>query len=367
MQRDEGDSELQGEVSELQAWKRRALSLEMTEEYLLELLHIKERQLQAIIKSPAWKLSKPLRLLNLLAWKINPDLEKIPELRPPDSINISGKTVVELEGSKARFELQNAGDITNKSKVALVASYSPIASLPPSLELILQSLVDQDFVTILIFASEDSSSIGLDKEISNKISIIRKNNIGYDFGSWAIANQLLPDIANAGEVLLINDSVILDRSKLHSFVDLIRKAKTSPFDVTSATDTQLHSYHLQSYFLHFKNGSFGNKKIQKFIHDIRPQSAKSAVIFAYEIGLSITLRNNGLTTGANFPWNRFSDSKGNSSIHSWRELLESGSPFIKREVFKGMTEAEMSAIEKELEKNFNFNVHDLRISLSHGD
>ena len=357
------DLEIDYDDSEFEAWKRRALSLELTEQYLLELLQVQERQLEAIFRSPAWKLSKPLRLLNLIAWKINPDLEKAPNIGLKDSISTTGPTVVELESKQAHFELNNFKEINKESKVAIVACYTNESELSPSLRLKLHYLFDQDFFVILVVASDQNSRIQIGGELEKKISVIRKRNLGYDFGSWSIGNHLIPNIAAAKEVLLLNDSVILDASRRHYFVDLVRKAHASSYDVTSATDSYLHSYHLQSYFLHFKNGSFGSATIQRFLNEIRPQPTKVAVIFAYEIGLSLILRNYGFTTGSIFPWNQFSNSKGNASINSWRELLSSGCPFIKREIFKPLSRDEVASLEEELVGQLGFDANALRQSL----
>jgi hypothetical protein len=357
------NSEIDNDISELEAWKRRALSLELTEQYLLELLQVKERQLEAIFRSPAWKLSKPLRLLNLIAWKINPDLEKAPNIGLRDSISTTGPTVIELESKQAHFELNNIKEINKESKVAIVACYTNEPELSPSLRLKLQYLVDQGFSVTLVVASDQHSKMQIGGDLEKKISVIRKRNLGYDFGSWSIGNHLIPNIAAAKEVLLLNDSVILDASRRHYFVDLVRKANSSSYDVTSATDSYLHSYHLQSYFLHFKNGSFGSSRIQRFLNEVRPQPSKEAVIFAYEIGLSLILRNYGFTTGSIFPWNQFSNSQGNASINSWKELLSSGSPFIKKEVFKSLSKVELASLETELVDQLGFDADALRQSL----
>jgi hypothetical protein len=115
--------------------------------------------------------------------------------------------------------------------------------------------------------------------------------------------------------------------------------------------------------LHFKNGSFGSSRIQRFLNEVRPQPSKEAVIFAYEIGLSLILRNYGFTTGSIFPWNQFSNSQGNASINSWKELLSSGSPFIKKEVFKSLSKVELASLETELVDQLGFDADALRQSL----
>ncbi|MCX6403766.1 MAG: hypothetical protein NT032_07705, partial [Actinobacteria bacterium] len=207
------------------------------------------------------------------------------------------------------------------------ASYLVSPQISESLQSTIKSLVDQGFTTVLIAASDFHEPLRISNELEKSVSVIRKPNLGYDFGSWAIANALVPNARHASEVLLMNDSLYFNNKKSYQFAETVRKANDSSFDVTSVTDSFLHSYHLQSYFLHFKNGAFGLKEIQRFMNRVRPQQDRDAVIFAYEIGFSLMARKYGITIGAIYPWNSFKSDKGNASIHSWRELMNLGWPF----------------------------------------
>lgn len=324
----------EGDISEVEAWKRRTRSLELTEQYLREKLHIMEVQLEAIKRSPSWRLSKPLRVLNVLVWKFRPNLKTIPELKVSATINTTGDTVVEIQSETAFFESLNLDLNTTEKRYAFVASYLFDPIISESLRATVKSLIDQGFVTILIVASEFQQPLELPSELEKVISVIRRPNSGYDFGSWAIANEMVPNAKCADEVLLVNDSLYFNSNNAFQFAEAVRKANQSPYDVTSITDSLLHSYHLQSYFLHFKKKNFGHEEIQNFFREVRPQQDRDAVIFAYEIGFSILARNSELTVGSLYPWNSFRSDLGNASIHSFLDLLNHGWPFIKKEVFK---------------------------------
>ena len=342
------------EISELDAWKRRAMSLELTEQYLREKLQIKEVQLEAIKRSPAWKLSKPLRVLNLIVWKFRPDLKNIPELEVSATLNTNGETVVQQQSEVAFFEILNFNLNDKDTRYAFVASYLVSPQISESLQATIKSLVDQGFTTTLIAASDFQDPLRFSKDLNKSVSVIRKPNLGYDFGSWAMANAMVPNAKFANEVLLINDSLYFNKNNSHQFAATVRKANKSSFDVTSVTDSLLHSYHLQSYFLHFKNGAFGFKEIQCFMNQVRPQQDRDAVIFAYEIGFSLMARKFGIKIGAIHPWNSFKSDQGNASIHSWRELMNLGWPFVKKEVFKSKSKSECEQIIKKLENESNF-------------
>jgi len=229
------------------------------------------------------------------------------------------------------------------------------SQLSESLSATLGSLVSQGFTTVLIVASDFNDPIIMPKELIGKVTILRRPNSGYDFGSWAIGNQMIPGAKYANEVLLMNDSLHFNSSKSFQFAEAVRTSSNSPFDVTSITDSLLHSYHLQSYCLHFKNGSFGTSSVQNFFMQVRPQLDRDAVIFAYEIGFSSMARNSQLTIGAIYPFNAFRNERGNASIHSWFELMNFGWPFIKKEVFKSKSKKECEKLFTDLEKNSNFN------------
>jgi hypothetical protein len=342
------------DISELDAWKRRALSLELTEQYLREKLHIKEVQLEAIKRSPAWKLSKPLRVLNLIVWKFRPDLKNIPELEVSATLNTTGETVVQQVSKVAFFEVLNCNLNDTEKRYAFVASYLVSPQISESLQSTIKNLVDQGFTTVLIAASGFQEPLVVSSELKTSVSIIRKPNLGYDFGSWAVANAMVPNARHSREVLLINDSLYFNNNNSYQFAATVRKATESSFDVTSVTDSLLHSYHLQSYFLHFKNGAFGHKEVQRFMNQVRPQQDRDAVIFAYEIGFSLLARKYGITIGATHPWNSFKGDQGNASIHSWRELMNMGWPFIKKEVFKSKSKSECEHILKSLVNESNF-------------
>jgi hypothetical protein len=342
------------DISELDAWKRRALSLELTEQYLREKLHIKEVQLEAIKRSPAWKLSKPLRVLNLMVWKFKPDLKNIPDLEVSATLNSTGETIVQQQSKVAFFEELNFNLNDTDNKFAFFASYLVSPQISESLQSTIKNLVDQGFTTVLIAASDFQDPLVVSNELKKRVSIIRKPNLGYDFGSWAVANSMVPNAKHSREVLLMNDSLYFNNNNAYQFAATVRKAHESSFDVTSVTDSLLHSHHLQTYFLHFKNGTFGLKEIQHFMNQVRTQQNKDAVIFAYEIGFSLMARKSRIKIGAIHPWNSFKSDEGNASIHSWRELMDRGWPFVKKEVFKSKSKSECEEIFAELKATSNF-------------
>ena len=341
------------------AWHRRAISLELTEQYLKELLQAKERQLEAILKSPAWKISKPLRFLNLIAWKLKPELEMNNLIPLQVGLNVSGPTVVDQLASQIIISKPSKAP-KSASRYAIFATWLSDGHVSKSTELQVQQLNEYGYSITFVCSLPENVKPHIPNSILEVATVISKPNIGYDFGSWALGIANTDFETRGSEVLLINDSTLLVNCE---FNELIVRAQKSPFDLTSVTDSPIHSYHLQSYFLHFKNGCFDHPEIQNLLLTVREQPSKEAVVFAYELGLSRIARNIFLLAGSIYPWNEIRNHSGNPSVESWKELISHGSPLVKREAIRKMPETDFhelvalvrsgSEYGHELEKDFH--------------
>ena len=307
---------------------------------------LSESHLRQITQSPAWKITKPFRILNLIAWKVKPSLRHgesrnwIPEA--------NGKTVFEIAENQVFIECNNAK--LENEKIAFLAQWSFTEEVPRSTLLLISELIKYGYSVILISACESLNPLIIDDEVRQKITIIRKPNIGYDFGSWSVGMQMLPTARTAKNVLVVNDSLIGPFSSISNLLTLIEK---SSFDITGVTDSVQIRHHVQSYLLHFKNGSFQNSEIIKFWNEIRVQEDKMDVVQAYEIGLTATAQANGFYVGAIFPWNLVGQYWHNPSVDRWQRLLDLGFPFIKREVARESKSAKKRTLIPAIEKHFN--------------
>jgi hypothetical protein len=306
---------------------------------------LSDGHLRQITQSPAWKITKPFRLLNLLAWKIKPSL-KHGESRnwSPEA---KGPTIFELVDSATSIECNNA-DLDNQ-KIAFLAQWSSTEQIPTSTNLLIHGLIEHGYSVILVSACESDKALVIDSEVKQRITILRKPNIGYDFGSWSVAMQFFPKSRNAKDTLILNDSLI---GPFKSITDLLTDIESSPFDVTGVTDSVQHRHHIQSYLLHFKNGSFQNPGIKDFWNGVRLQEDKMDVVQAYEIGLTATVQANGFYAGAIFPWNLVGQYWHNPSVDRWQRLLDLDFPFIKREVARESKAAKKLTLLTAIEKRF---------------
>lgn len=305
-----------------------------------------ENHLARILRSPAWKLTKPLRILNLIAWKIKPVLYEtesesltLDKSAPNAWDLIKGKTTIESNGA----------DLTN-SRIALVAQWSSGEKFPASTLELLSQLIENSYSVVLISASEILQPLAIPSEIKSQITVVRKPNIGYDFGSWSTAFHLFPEIFDAEHLLIVNDS---NAGPFAPLQEIITKLENSQFNLTGITDSLQIRYHLQSYFLHFDKLSLQNETIRKFWREIRHHEDKSQVIKSYELGLTSIVQAQELYAGAIFPWNLISDYWENPSIHGSKRLLELGFPFIKREALRSLKDQHLAQLVQEIAIHYN--------------
>ena len=304
-----------------------------------------EAKLRRIYNSPIWQITKPIRKIysridQTLAAKSAKTFEYISETQ-------NGQSVRELVAGDVVIECNNA-DFSQDS-FAVIAHWAPDSNISKSLEKYLTELKKNGFELILVSASPGKEQLKFGQDLENSITIIRKPNLGYDFGSWSIALEAFPQLINKSEILLTNDSLI---GPLFSLDSLISKLRGSQFSITSITDNLQLQYHLQSYFLYFKDGSFANKNIQKFFADIAHHTTKNEIILKYELGLTRVAQLSGIFVGALFPWNLVVTPGKNPSMHGWERLLTLGFPFVKKEALRRLGSLENSKIKGVLKAEY---------------
>jgi len=165
----------------------------------------------------------------------------------------------------------------------------------------------------------------------DRLTVVRKPNLGYDFGSWSIGLAAVPEILGADRVLLLNDSMAGPFAPLGP---LLGEFSATRADVWGLTDTYQFGYHLQSYCLGFAGGMLAERPLRRFWAHIRHETDKDQIIHRNEIGLSVLLRQEGYSLAPAFPHETVVGSGENPVIIGWRTLLLQGFPFLKREIIR---------------------------------
>jgi hypothetical protein len=268
-----------------------------------------------------------------------------------------GPCVLQLNGSAVSVEggdhLAAAGTL---DRVAILAHWASSARLSLSVRTIVSALVAAGYHVVLVSTSEDPNPLDWSAARPDRVTVIRRPNLGYDFGSWATAIDRYPQVAEADRVLLLNDSLAGPFATLDP---LLARFHASIADAWAATDTSQFGYHLQTYLVGFPGRSFREPPLRRFWRDIRVEPTKDDVIWRNEIGLSELLRRERFVSDVAIPFHHIVPDGKNPTIIGWRRLLDRGFPFVKRELLRRPEIApDGDEARSELRRRFDVDVDD---------
>ncbi len=188
-------------------------------------------------------------------------------------------------------------------------------------------------VAVLVVAARDPwRRLRPPDDLPDDVAIVRRPNVGYDFGSWSAVLTTWPEVAAKDLVVLMNDSLV---GPLGPLDDLLARIEASSADVWGPTRGLHPCPHLQSYLLAFRRGVLGREPLRGFFAGIEPQASKQAVIDTYEIGLGRVLGEHGVTTEAGWTHEELGlPPSVNATFTGWRQLLDAGFPFVKRSLLE---------------------------------
>lgn len=282
-----------------------------------------ESQLYAITNTLSWKITKPLRILNVIEWKMRGIA------KPGTETVAAAPTSNYLEDARQHTRFEKKFYIDTSRPIAVLAHWSNSNHATESVSKLICELQVNNFQVIVVSTSPSTEDLTFNSVNTDELVVIRKNNSGYDFGSWAVAIDQIPEIHHSQEVLLLNDSVLGPFTSIQTIIENLRN---SPYDVTGLTDSLEIRYHIQSYWMHFKNASLSTIELMEFWKSITVQKSHRSVTEEYEIGLTRTAQLSGLKVGALFPWNLVGNYWENSTIDNWAQLINLGFPFVKRKL-----------------------------------
>ena len=257
-----------------------------------------------------------------------------------------GPRVLDANGSSVSVEGDDdLAGVAALEKVAVLAHWSRSPRLSKSVTTTVMALVDAGYRVVVVSTAESPEPLDWGVDRPTGLTVMRRPNVGYDFGSWATALYRYPGIADAERVLLLNDSIV---GPFTTIEPLLQKFQASTADVWAVTDTVQFEYHLQSYVLGFTGKSLREAPLQAFWRDVCVEASKDDVIWRYEIGLSRLLRRERYGVDVAVPWRHLVPEGRNPAIIGWQGLLDRGFPFVKRELLtdpKVAPDGEMVPIE----------------------
>lgn len=240
------------------------------------------------------------------------------------------RSVVGTTMSQVKVERSSPGE-SSTDRVAVIAQFSGQHRISRSLNTMIEELLAAGYRVLVSSSCQSPSELVFAASVHDRVTVLRRPNVGYDFGSWASGLAWDGDISRAGHVVFLNDSMVGPFSSLDKVLAGFHESKA---DVYGLTDTTQFGYHLQSYFLGFTNGVLQEKALQRFWMGIRHETSKDQTIQRNEIGFSRLLRREGYSCEAAFPCRHVVKPGENPTIRGWQKLLELGFPFVKREIVR---------------------------------
>ncbi len=213
-------------------------------------------------------------------------------------------------------------------RVAVVAHWSAVPTVSRSVEALVGELAAAGYDVIVSSAAECSGPLQW-RDLPPEVSVFRRPNLGYDFGSWAQILELLPRVRSAEVALLVNDSLV---GPFRPLAPLLAQMEADSAPVWGLVSTTQDAPHLQSHFIAYKSGVLESRRLRRFWSDVRIENSKRRIVDRYEVGLARELRRGRIPYSSGFDWRRVVLSGGNPTSSGWRRLLLWGFPFIKREL-----------------------------------
>ena len=173
-------------------------------------------------------------------------------------------------------------------RAVIFAHYDKENLVAPYILVYLKAL--QSVASTIIFVSTST----LNDETKKRLypyckKILLRDNEGYDFMSYKFGLSSI-DYAEYDEVVLCNDSVY---GPFYPLSDIFSTMQTEDVGMWGMTENYELNYHLQSYFLVFRQTVLQSDAFKTFWERVHMLSSKEEVIKAYEIGLSRDLLQHG--------------------------------------------------------------------------
>ncbi|NLT25498.1 MAG: hypothetical protein GXX90_02380 [Microbacteriaceae bacterium] len=214
-------------------------------------------------------------------------------------------------------------------RAAVVAQFSTAPRITPSLDRLVRELVEHDYDVLLSSACPIPEPLEWPDGVPDRVAVLRKPNIGYDFGSWAAGFLSCPQLFEAERVLQVNDSLL---GPFWSLDEVLADFDATHGDWWGLVRSFQVKAHLQSYFLGFTSSVLRAPTFRDYWASVRPEATKQLVIDRYEFGLSTRLHNEAFVASAFLEAPAIVHPGVNPMIDGWEKALRAGVPFIKREL-----------------------------------
>jgi hypothetical protein len=234
-------------------------------------------------------LADPRRLLGVLRWLV---------VRSPPVI--CGSYLRSLTRRRRDFvEERWTGlqDLSAARKIAVFSHYDAGGRVHDFVAYYLRQLGEAGFAVIFVSNSPRLPPESIERLRPSCGLILRRANVGYDFGAFKDGIARIPDRNGLEALLLANDSVYGPFQPLEGVLAGMDRSA----DVWGITDSGERHPHLQSYFLLFHPAAVRSPAFARFWARLLPVNSKEWAIARCEIGLTGALADAGLRCKALYP------------------------------------------------------------------
>lgn len=113
--------------------------------------------------------------------------------------------------------------------------------------------------------------------------VIIRENVGHDFYSYKAGINAVNNLNEVEQLVLCNDSCF---GPLFPLVNVFQKMELQQVDFWGMSANSRPRFHLQSFFLVFKNNLINSEIFKSFWNDAKVLENKDQIVFDYEVGLS---------------------------------------------------------------------------------
>jgi len=163
--------------------------------------------------------------------------------------------------------------------------------------------------------------------------IIKRRNIGYDFGSWNDALNLI-DLGDNDQLVFLNSSLVGPLDLRLEFWDYVLDPSVDTFFVAASAQV---SPHFQSYFWRINADVARNEKFRKFLSKPLSSNSRSSAIQDKELKLWELINELQCSYKVMFPLGSVCELDKNPSLAGWKRMYSSGFPFIKKSMIGDST------------------------------
>jgi hypothetical protein len=227
-------------------------------------------------------------------------------------------------------EVGAAPPTTAGRRIALYAHYSASGRISSMVCRQLASYRAHGFDVVFVTNSQNVEENSWRAAAAHCWYLVRRRNIGFDFGAWRDAAALLLAGQLPEELLLVNDSVL---GPLRSLTPLFAFARMMGGGAIGLTESRQGGVHLQSYFI-FVSGAAVMADTLEFLFKMRLSTGKWLLVQRGEFGLTRFLVRRGHRVAALFGYARTLDTI--LACSEERRYLASILPKFAREIEAGV-------------------------------